>query len=292
MSLPEQSSTPLRVQAVPAGRPWRWLALGWADLMRCPLPGLVHGLAAALFGALLLLAAGNRFWALAGSFSGFLLVAPVVATGLYAVSRALERGRPATLYTALAAWRPKDHRLVVFGLLLALAGTGWVLTSASLITRFADAPVNSPADFLRVVVLNEQSLLFEAWLLLGSVLAAPMFASSVVAIPLLLDRPHSVKQAVVTSVNAALASPAAMALWATIILVLTLIGMASFMVGLVVMVPWLAHASWHAYRDLVPQADGDDAGQAHQAVKAGTAGKAIKAVRQGKQVKARKAGRR
>jgi uncharacterized membrane protein len=274
MSLPEQPSTPLRVQAVPAGRPWRWLALGWADLMRCPLPGLVHGLAAALFGALLLLAAGNRFWALAGSFSGFLLVAPVVATGLYAVSRALERGRPATLGTALAAWWPKDHRLVVFGLLLALAGTGWVLTSASLITRFADAPVNSPADFLRVVVLNEQSLLFEAWLLLGSVLAAPMFASSVVAIPLLLDRPHSVKQAVVTSVNAALASPAAMALWATLILVLTLIGMASFMVGLVVVVPWLAHASWHAYRDLVPQADAGEAGK------------------QGKAGKARKAGRR
>ena len=246
-----------RVQAVPAGRPWHWLALGWADLMRCPVPGLVHGLATALFGALLLLIAGQRFWALAGSFSGFLLVAPVVATGLYAVSRALERGHPATLGTALAAWRPKDHRLVVFGLLLALAGTGWVLTSASLITRFAAAPVNSPADFLRVVVLDEQSLLFEAWLLLGSVLAAPMFASSVVAIPLLLDRPHSVMQAVRTSASAALASPAAMALWATLILVLTLIGMASFMLGLVVVVPWLAHASWHAYRDLVPAEDAD-----------------------------------
>ena len=274
MPSPEPPTTALRVRAVPPGRPWRWLALGWADLLRCPLPGLLHGLAAALFGALLLLAAGNHFWALAGSFSGFLLVAPVVATGLYAVSRALERGRPATLYTALAAWRPKDHRLVMFGLLLALAGTGWVLTSASLITRFADAPVNSPADFLRVVVLNEQSLLFEGWLLLGSVLAAPMFASSVVAIPLLLDRPHSVKQAVVTSVNAVLASPAAMALWATIILVLTLIGMASFMVGLVVVVPWLAHASWHAYRDLVPQEDAGEAGK------------------QGKAGKARKAGRR
>jgi uncharacterized membrane protein len=243
----------LPVRAVPAGRPWHWLALGWADLMRCPSPGLVHGLAAALFGAALMLLAGQRFWALAGSFSGFLLVAPVVATGLYAVSRALERGRPATLGTALAAWRPKDHRLVLFGGLLALAGTGWVLTSASLITGFAAAPVKSPADFLRVVVLNEQSLLFEAWLLLGSVLAAPMFASSVVAIPLLLDRPHGVMQAVRTSVSAALASPAAMALWATLILVLTLIGMASFMLGLVVVVPWLAHASWHAYRDLVPR---------------------------------------
>ena len=255
--MPEQASGAASVHAVPAGRPWHWLALGWADLMRCPLPGLLHGAAAALFGALLLLVAGQRFWALAGSFSGFLLVAPVVATGLYAVSRALERGLPATLGTALAVWRPKDHRLVVFGLLLALAGTGWVLTSASLITRFAAAPVNSPADFLRVVVLNEQSLLFEVWLLLGSVLAAPMFASSVVAIPLLLDRSSSVMQAVRTSFGVALASPAAMALWATLILLLTLIGMATFMLGLVVVVPWLAHASWHAYRELVPPENTD-----------------------------------
>ncbi len=246
-----------RIRPVPPGQPWRWLARGWADLLRCPLPGLAHGAAAAAFGALLLFIARDRFWLMAGSFSGFLLVAPIVATGLYAVSRALEGRRRATLATALAAWKPRDHRLVVFGLLLALAGTGWVLTSASLITRFAAAPVQTPADFLRIVVLNESDLLFEAWLLLGSVLAAPMFASSVVAIPLLLDHPCGVRAAVVASVSAALASPLAMALWATLILVLTLVGMATFMVGLIVVVPWLAHASWHAYRDLVEVLPGE-----------------------------------
>jgi uncharacterized membrane protein len=104
---------------------------------------------------------------------------------------------------------------------------------------------------LRVVVLNDHSYVFEAWVILGSLLAAPMFASSVVAIPLLLDRDGTVLTAVVTSVRAALANPAAMALWATLILTLTLLGMATAMLGLVIVVPWLAHASWHAYRDLV-----------------------------------------
>jgi uncharacterized membrane protein len=240
-----------RIQPVPPGRPWVWLARGWVDLLRCPLPGLVHGLTAACFGALLLYLARDRFWLLAGSFSGFLLVAPLVATGLYAVSRALEQGQRGTMAVAWAAWKPRDHRLVVFGLLLALAGTGWVLTSAALITRFAAAPVNSPIDFLRVVVLDPESYLFEIWLVLGSVLAAPMFASSVVAIPMLLDRPQGVLTAVTTSASAVLASPLAMALWATLLLTLTLIGMATFMVGLIVVVPWLAHSSWHAYRDLV-----------------------------------------
>lgn len=240
-----------RICSVPPLRPLTWLQRGWADLMRAPLPGLLHGLAAALFGALLIALAGDRFWLLAGAFSGFLLVAPLLATGLYAVSRALEARQPAGLAQALAAWKPSDSRLVRFGLLLALAGTGWVLTSASLITAFAGAPVNSPADFLRVVVLGDATHIFEAWIVLGSVLAAPMFASSVVAIPMLLDRPHGVLTAVATSVGAALINPLAMALWATLILALTLLGMATLMVGLIVVVPWLAHASWHAYRDLV-----------------------------------------
>jgi uncharacterized membrane protein len=252
---------------VTAGAPLRWLALGWRDLMHCPLPGLVHGLAMALFGAVLVALARDRFWLLAGAFSGFLLVAPVVATGLYAVSRELEQGRRATLATALATWQPRtkrDGRLVVFGLLLALAGTGWVLTSAALITRFAAAPVNTPMDFVRVVVLASDTGLaglFEIWLILGAALAAPIFASSVVAIPLLMDRDIAVRPAVLVSARAALANPLPMALWATLILVLTLLGMVTGLVGLVVAVPWLAHASWHAYRELVgPEGSAAQAG--------------------------------
>jgi len=258
------------VRQVAADAPLRWLALGWRDLMRCPLPGLAHGLAMALFGAVLVALARDRFWLLAGAFSGFLLVAPVVATGLYAVSRELEHGRRATLATALASWRPRMRhsrrgpRLVVFGLLLALAGTGWVLTSAALITRFAAAPVNTPMDFVRVVVLASDTGLaglFEIWLILGAALAAPIFASSVVAIPLLMDRDIAVRPAVLVSARAALANPLPMALWATLILVFTLLGMVTGLVGLVVAVPWLAHASWHAYRELVgPESSAAQAG--------------------------------
>lgn len=239
------------VRTVPWGRPWRWLAAGLADLRRCPQPGLVHGFACTLFGLALVALAGQRFWLLAGAFSGFLIVAPVVATGLYAVSRALERGERATLATALATWRPRDGRLVTFGILLALAGTGWVVTSAGLITGFAPAPVRNPMEFLRVVVIAPSSWLFEVWLVLGGVLAAPVFASSVVAIPMLLDRSASVPEAVYTSWRVVIENPVPMALWAMIIMVASALAIAAFMAALVIVVPLLAHASWHAYRDLV-----------------------------------------
>ena len=219
-----QESRRFGVRQIPLLRPLGWLARGGSDLMRCPLPGVIHGAASTLFGALLILLAREHFWLLAGAFSGFLIVAPLVATGLYNISRALERGRPAGLKSALAAWRPDDKRLIGFGLLLALAGTGWVLTSAALITAFAPAPVNKPADFLRVVVLAPEGWLFEAWMVLGAVL---------------------------TSWRVVIEHPLPMAIWAGLLMLLTLLGMATALAGLVVVAPWLAHASWHAYRDLV-----------------------------------------
>jgi len=249
--LAREESNRVSVKPLASLRPAVWLALGWQDLRRCPGPALLHGAALALFGAALLWAARGEFWLLAGAFSGFLLVAPVLATGLYAISRALSRGESPSLRTALAAWRPRDGRLVGFGLLLALAGTGWVLTSAALITGFAAEPVRNPADFVRVVMLRENSLLFECWLALGGVLAAPMFASSVVAIPLLLDRRIGILAAVLTSWRVVIAHPVAMALWAALIMLLTFAGMVTLMLGLVVTLPLLGHASWHAYRELV-----------------------------------------
>ena len=242
------------VRQVPLWRPLGWLARGWRDLLRCPLPGLLHGLALAAFGAGLVILARDQFWLLAGAFTGFLLVAPVLATGLYAVSRALERGQHAGLAVAVAAWRPERRRMV-FGLLLACAGTGWVLTSAALITGLAPVPVRTPLDFIRVVVLNDHAYLFEVWLAVGALLAAPVFASSVVAIPLLLDRDIGVLAAVLTSWRVVQAHPLPMALWAALLLALTLLGMASGLLGLIVVAPWLAHASWHAYRDLVSVGD-------------------------------------
>lgn len=239
------------VKPIPALRPLGWLARGWRDMWRCPGASLAHGLAMAIAGAVIVLLARHHFWLLAGAFSGFLLVAPILATGLYVISRDLELGRSPNLHTVLHTWWPRDGRLVVFGVLLAFAGTGWVMTSASLITGFSGHAIREPIDFIRHVVLNEDSHLFEAWLALGALLAAPVFASTLVAVPLLLDRDIGVLGAVFTSWRVVMEYPAPVALWAAIIMLLTLLGMASFMVGLVLVVPLLGHASWHAYRDLV-----------------------------------------
>ena len=242
-------------------QPLQWLALAWRDMARCGWLSFAHGAALALFGGLLVLLARDRFWLLAGAFSGFLVIAPVLATSLYAMGRALEKGEPVNVRLLVITWtRWQQSRrdlpasywsLVRFGLLLAMAGTGWVLTSAALITLLAPQPIHGPMDFIRYVVLDPHNYLFELWLALGGIMAAPMFASSVVTMPLLLDRRATVMQAVLTSWQAVLANPLPMALWAGLIMGFTLLGLGSLLLGLVFVIPMLGHASWHAYRDLV-----------------------------------------
>jgi uncharacterized membrane protein len=208
----------------------------------------------------------QRFWWLAGALSGFMVVAPVLATSLYALSRAIERGEPPHLRVVFKTWLNwQDSHfnkwgndywcMVQFGVLLALAATGWVVTSAGLITLLAPVPIHTPMDFIHHVVLAREGWLFELWLALGGVMAAPVFASSVIAMPLLLDRRVSLLQAVLTSWQVVLVNPLAMAIWSGIIMGFTLLGLGSLMLGLVLVIPMLGHASWHAYKDLVdPQA--------------------------------------
>jgi len=228
----------------------RWLALGWADLRKNPLPGLIHGFLLAAFGGILMWSLQNWFWALAGAFSGFLIVAPVLATGLYQVSRGLSAGREVDIFEVMELWTNGDDRLVRFGMLLGLAGTGWVLTSAGLITLWSPVRIGTPADFLQHVVLAPEVGLFEVWMLLGTLLAAPVFASSVVAIPMLVDTSVPVNMALVQSWRCVAEYPLPMVLWALVIALLVGLGMLTALLGLIVLIPLLAHASWHAYCDL------------------------------------------
>jgi uncharacterized membrane protein len=250
------------IRSVAVTRPLHWLLLGWQDMQHCGWISLAHGLVLSLAGAGIVAVFYQHFWLLAGALSGFLLVAPVLATSLYALSRARERGERTDLRLVLKTWLNWQHNhfnkwsndywcLVQFGALLALAGTGWVVTSAALITLLAPGPVQNPIDFVQNVVLARNGFLFELWLAVGGVLAAPIFASSVIAIPLLLDRRLSLLQAVIVSWKVVLANPATMAFWAALIMALTLLGMGTFMLGLIAVIPLLGHASWHAYRDLV-----------------------------------------
>jgi len=248
-----------------ADQPLQWLALGFKDMAQSPWLSMMHGLVMAVLGGFITLLAHDRFWLLAGYLSGFLVIAPVMATSLYAMSRAMERGETVDFDLLVNTWTQWQLRfgqqpdnywcLVRFGALLGLAAMGWVITSSALIHVLAPVAIHTPVDFIRHVVLAKEGHLFELWLGLGGLLAAPIFASSVVSMPLLLDRKVSIRQAVLTSWKTVLTHPLPMALWAFLIMGFSMLGIFSMFLGLILVVPMLGHGSWHAYRHLIDVSD-------------------------------------
>lgn len=219
--------------------------------MRSPLAGLVHGTFVALGGWVVLLLSLRFGWVAPGAFSGFVIVGPILVTGLYEISRLLARGERAGLGDAVRAWRRGTRPLVQLGVLLAVLGTLWVAASALLFTMFAPTPLRGPMEFLRYAFVEQGDLLFTLWAILGGLGVAVVFALTAVSPPLLLGRRVGLRQALLTSARAVGENPVPMLVWATVILIATSLSLVTGMAGFLLSVPVLGHASWHAYRDLV-----------------------------------------
>ena len=218
--LPDDAQRPfvLPCQTLEWRAPIRWLQLGWRDFRRAPGLSLLFGGVIALvsFGVSLLAWQLGRFALLAALLSGFVFVAPLLAVGLYCVSRELSKGR-------------KPHLRDSFQLACRVAG---------LVNVFF--PV-SPDDVRAVI---EFLLIGSA---AGSVFAALTFATAAFSLPAIADRDVDMVTACVSSVNAVLHNKAVMLWWALLIALLTAIGFATAFLGLIVVMPWLAYAAWHGY---------------------------------------------
>lgn len=253
-SLAVSHSEPPPVRAVAPSAVLRWIRLGWTDLRRAGRPALLHGLIVTV-ASLVIVEIAVLFWPLLpGAVSGFLVLGPMLATGLYALSQRLEKGERPRLRDAVNAWRQGSHCLFRFGVLLVLVGTLWVALSVLMFHFFVDADIERPRDFLRYVVLQGDDTFME-WTVLAGLVAALVFALTVVSVPLLVDRDVTTRVALVTSLRAVGENPVTMLWWALFLLVATGLSIATLMLGFLVLYPLMGHASWHVYRDLV------DAGQ-------------------------------
>lgn len=247
----QNSLSPLPVRRVGIARPFAWLKLGCRDLLAAPGASLLHGLMIAAGGLAIVALTQHASALLPGAISGFLLVGPILATGLYELSRRHAAGEAPHLAHAVEAWRRGTRPLVLLGLLLFAAATAWVLGSALLFRYFVAVRFAGVNDFLHYAVSGQGTVLFWLWLLAGGLGAALVFALTVVSAPLLLDRTIGLRRALLTSVRAVGDNPLPLALWAALIMALALLSLATAMIGFVVTVPVIGHASWHAYRELV-----------------------------------------
>jgi uncharacterized membrane protein len=243
------------VRRVPLDAPWDWLARGWRDLCALPLASLSYGAAFAVAAwivllVLILLGATSLVPVLG---AGFLLLAPLLAAGLYEMSRRLAKREPVTARAIFEACAPAIGRLGFFGVVLFFAFFIWVELAFLLLSLFlGEVAVPDPSQFMHTALFTNAGLaLLFIGTLTGGLLAAMVFSISSVAVPLLLVKDVDAVTAMATSVRAASLNTGPMLLWAAIIAGYMAIGIATLFVGLVVIFPLLGHATWHAFRDLV-----------------------------------------
>ncbi|AVP99471.1 hypothetical protein C7S18_20865 [Ahniella affigens] len=221
--------------------PFRWLALGWQDLRATPGLSAVFGVVIFVGSAAMSVMAYElgRFALLTALLSGFVYLAPLIGVGLYSVSRARLDGRTPKLADSFAIARRVAGHAGVFALIQLVIFMIWS-RAGMMVTAFV------PVEDGNLQSLIEYLLIGSA---IGSLFAALTFAVSAFSLPMIADRDTDMVTACLSSINAVLRNKPAAMVWAALIVALTAVGFATAMVGLGLIMPWLAYATFHGYRD-------------------------------------------
>jgi uncharacterized membrane protein len=232
------------------------LAKGIDDFKAMPTHALFVSLIYPIVGLIAAIAASgvNLLWLVYPMATGFALVGPVAAVGLYELSRRREQGLDTSWSHAFDLLQADSFRsIAALGLVLLALFAIWIAVAQTIywyyfgyaeptsIDSFARQVLNTDAGRRMILIGNAVGFLF----------AVIAFVISVVAFPLLIDRRIGAAAAAATSVRAVLRNPLTMALWGLIVAVALLLGSLPFFVGLAVVVPVLGHATWHLYRKVV-----------------------------------------
>jgi len=233
---------------LPRRAPIDWLKAGWKDYRDAPGLSLAWGMFCWLLSSVITFLAWKTggLVLLISLLSGFMFIGPLLAFGMYSVSRQLCLGHKPTLMQTLRAARRPFSNSLVFALVLLVILLLWARAGAMVHIFF-------PTD--GAVKLEHLTVFLLVGSAVGSIFAAFTFAASVFSLPFIANRDVDVITAVVSSINAVLRNRWTMLRWGIIVAVLTAVGFATLMVGFIVIIPWLGYATWHGYRQALDVSD-------------------------------------
>ena len=233
-----------------ASSPFRWLLAGLHDMLAYPVISAVLGLA---FTALCVLA----YWFVASApmFSAtalvvLLLTGPYLAAAAYHVPLQRERADEPGASACIEGVRNRFLSIGLFAIVCALLVAAFTRLAGIAFALYYSSFASGP-EIARIWTSGQQSISMLVFLVTASaVLVAVLFAVSAISLPLLVERNTDVITAMRTSLRTLRAHKLALALWVTLILVLTAAAILSQLVLMPVVFPLLAYATWHSYRQL------------------------------------------
>ena len=243
------------VNHITLAKPWEWLEKGWQDMLQARKYSLTYGAVIVLISGLITLGLMSEglFFIVPFLAAGFYLLAPIIGLGLYQMSSHLEKGEALQFCQAWEAWKRNQGQLGVITAGLLIIMQLWMMSNFVLFALLYTGMHPPLENFFSTVFLSGQNNVFAfASIAVGFALAWVAYAISAVSVPMLMDRKVDGFTAIRTSVRAVTENWPAMTLWALLIVFFIGLGLATFYVGLFIALPLVGHATWHAYRDLVP----------------------------------------
>lgn len=234
------------------GEPFVWLRKGFSDLLAHPGIAAFYGVAFSTMAVVLAAVFRSKPEYAMSIASGCLLVGPFLAMGLYEVSRRRELGIAPELGASVTCW---DRHLGSMGLLvlvLVVLELLWGRASLVVFAVFFNTGMPSTTGVLQAVFNPKNWEFIAAYAAVGGAFAMMVFSTAVVSIPMILDRDTDAISAAITSLEVVFHNTGVMVLWG--LLLTTLVALAMLLpwsLGLLVVGPWLGHASWYAYRGSV-----------------------------------------
>ena len=244
------AETALCINRLRADDPLQWLSEGWHDFLRAPFLSLFFGACFVVMGHVLLLVAEKAPAYVMTLSAGWLLLGPLLCLGVYDISRQLQKGRKPALGHALFAWLPSAGKVASFAAILLAVQWLWSRVSLALFAINFDGLPSTERALAALRTPDNLSFII-AYCAVGAVFAFLVFITSVIAIPMILDKRVDAVSACLTSMRACIENPITMAVWAALITLLIAMAMLPFLLGLLIIGPVLGHGTWHAYRALV-----------------------------------------
>ena len=241
---PEQLPFVAPCKILDTAAPVRWIKLGWLDFKNAPKQSLTYGFAMMIISIIVsyfALEVGN-FYSILTLILGFTLVGPIIAIGLYSISCQLQEGKVPVLGYCLREGQRHVGNLGVFVLILMVVFLIWA-RAASMLHVFY--PVESGAS------LESFAIFLSIGTGVGAFFSFIIFIASAFSLPMIMDRKVDTVTAVVTSVNAVLRNKKPMLLWAFFIFLSAALSVATAFIGLLVFLPVIGHATWHAYQETI-----------------------------------------
>ena len=241
-----------RVNALKLADPIRWLLAGARDAAAHPWIALFYGICFWLMAFILGLVFKHKPEYTMSITSGCLLVGPFLAMGLYEVSRRREQGIQAEFSASLTCWDQHLGSMGMLILVLIILELLWGRASLVVFAVFFNTGMIEPSSVLKALLSPENLEFVAVYTAVGGIFAALVFSTSVVSIPMILDRDTDAITAAITSIAVVLSNLLTMVFWGLLISACVLGALLTpWALGIAILGPILGHASWHAYRSSV-----------------------------------------